>query len=749
MKTVKLLILGLILSLFVGCGENAQTTNTTTPQGIQLNVTLDNSVQKNNPKRFEKQSDIDKIMLEVKDKNSISIYNKALTKTGTKWSANLNLNPNNAPFTFIATAYDINSRAIYSGTTIISTISTSRDINISIAPIDLKLSVQPFIDSYTKNFTAQGVDFNFTVVNYQKDNLNYMVQPLDINNSICSNPFTPNSGTLTFLTTQTVLSTQWIFDTNSSCQTQRFSVALKSNNNDSVTTIFKLDNNNNFSINLPPDINYIDITEDNSSIDLKVNATDSDGPAPLLYSWALTEGNVSILGQSNLETLQLTGYSGSGRIVLDLNVSDSGGAMSHIGYILHGNTSNSSSQQQKVMFINYSAEHNKSELWGLDTFGKPYMVKVLDNNLTTLTTSSISLLDPNNVNRKYFDSLEIGDTLYFAHNSDELWKSNGESNGTIKIQSFNTSSVYSSIGQFVNREGILYFIAEDINNNVKLWRSDGKQGSAKVVQTTNSNGYSIPYFSFSKLLINIDGTLYFGATNADKGFELWKSNGESNSTKMVKDINLNGDSYPAFLTNYNHSLYFTASSNAPYYFYYNKLWSSNGESNNTIRVNNLSKVSHLTTANGSLYFIDYNSSYNIYELQKYDGNSSTRVTSNSTSFAQLTNVNGLLYFTIDSNNDAIYDELWRYDGNSLSTVKSGLDYIDELTNVNGTLFFPTFGSKYSLWKSSGNSTVKLKDIHASALTNINNTLYFVSNVDELWTSNGESNGTKKIFPTTP
>jgi len=339
MKRVKLLILGLILSLLVGCGENSQSTNTTTPQGIQLNVTLDNSVQKNNPNQFEKQSNIDKMILEVKDKNSISIYNKALTKTGTKWSAKLNLNQNNAPFTFIATAYDINSKAIYSGTTTISNINTSRDINISIAPIDLTVSVQPFIDSHTKNFTAQGVDFNFTVVNYQKDNLHYTVQPLDINNSICSNPFTPNSGTLTFSTTQTVLSTQWVFDTNSSCQTQRFSVVLKSNNNDSVTTIFKLDNNNNISINLPPDINYIDITEDNSSIDLKVNATDSDGPAPLLYSWALKEGNVSILGQSNLETLQLTGYSGSGRIVLDLNVSDSGGAMSHISYILHGNYS--------------------------------------------------------------------------------------------------------------------------------------------------------------------------------------------------------------------------------------------------------------------------------------------------------------------------------------------------------------------------------------------------------------------------
>ncbi len=43
------------------------------------------------------------------------------------------------------------------------------------------------------------------------------------------------------------------------------------------------------------------------------------------------------------------------------------------------------------------------------------------------------------------------------------------------------------------------------------------------------------------------------------GAELWRSNGTAAGTTLVKDINLSGSSAPAWLTNINGDLYFSAS----------------------------------------------------------------------------------------------------------------------------------------------------------------------------------------------
>ena len=53
-------------------------------------------------------------------------------------------------------------------------------------------------------------------------------------------------------------------------------------------------------------------------------------------------------------------------------------------------------------------------------------------------------------------------------------------------------------------------------------------------------------------LVNLDGTLYFAADNGVHGMELWKSDGTSAGTSLVKDINaLTGGSYPQALAGVN------------------------------------------------------------------------------------------------------------------------------------------------------------------------------------------------------
>src|SRR5512139_2500599 len=102
--------------------------------------------------------------------------------------------------------------------------------------------------------------------------------------------------------------------------------------------------------------------------------------------------------------------------------------------------------------------------------------------------------------------------------------------------------------------GTLYFSATDAVNGTELWKSDGTSAGTVMVKNINLAGSSNPQF-----LTDVNGTLYFSATDAVNGTELWKSDGTSAGTVMVKDINPGiGDSNPENLTDVNGTLYFSA-----------------------------------------------------------------------------------------------------------------------------------------------------------------------------------------------
>ena len=385
MRQIYYLLLLIGLTILSGCGEsgNASSDEIATSSGIQLNITLDKNLQKSNPNRFEKQSDVNRIELDFEDNTGLVKTNIALNKIANKWSKSLLLNPTNAPFTFRVRAYDTSNKLLYSGKKIVQNITTSKDINITLkAEEPIALSILPFVKNITQTQNAQGIDFNFEIVNYKQDSLQYGLGSITPLNDSCPSPFQPSSGVLSIFNlsnSETVLNSLLIPDTNLSCKTDQYSIGLLTNNRDYISTLFTLDNNNNISINFPPEIEFISVTENNSSFELVVTASDSDGPAPIHYSWSLKEGNVSISGQNNLDTLLLTGYLGVGRIVLDLNVSDSGGAMSHISYVLHGNYS--ASTIQKTIQTGQKTSYK--------SFDDGYYRKGRNRNFTRDTTTGI------------------------------------------------------------------------------------------------------------------------------------------------------------------------------------------------------------------------------------------------------------------------------------------------------------------------------------------------------------------------
>ena len=358
----------------------------------------------------------------------------------------------------------------------------------------------------------------------------------------------------------------------------------------------------------------------------------------------------------------------------------------------------------------------------------------------------------------------LNGTLYFSAsdgiNGTELWKSDGTASGTVLVKDIWVGSNSTSPYNLININGILYFFTYNING-YEIWRSDGTEVGTSLVKNLT--------FNHPSYLTNINGTLYFSASDGINGTELWKSDGTAAGTVLVKDIQVGStSSSPSNLINVNGTLYFnTTDGTNPF-----ALWKSDGTAVGTVLVKNFyaNYPANLTNVNGTLYF-RANDGINGAELWKSDGTVSgtTMVKdiylgSGSSSPGYLTNMNGILYFYASDINGGAF---WKSDGTAAGTVlitylSSGVDInqydpAESLTNLNGILYFSAKGSYlngYELWKSDGTAagTVMVKDILVGPISSspnnllfLNGTLYFSAinsrGEAEFWKSDGTEVGT--------
>lgn len=213
---------------------------------------------------------------------------------------------------------------------------------------------------------------------------------------------------------------------------------------------------------------------------------------------------------------------------------------------------------------------------------------------------------------------DVNGTLFFG-SANELWKSDGTATGTVLVRKI------SGPDNLTNVNGTLFFAAYDEKNGRELWKSDGTTqgtsmvkniwpGATKVDYYDTGHGIAEPNSSDPRNLTNVNGTLFFTANDGTHGEELWKSDGKSNGTVLVKDINPGDPSWvPGGLTNVNGTLYFTA-----YDGKNNGLWKSDGTVAGTVLVKVISVGGDLTPAGSSLYFRG-NDGVNGFELWKSDG----------------------------------------------------------------------------------------------------------------------------------
>lgn len=277
-------------------------------------------------------------------------------------------------------------------------------------------------------------------------------------------------------------------------------------------------------------------------------------------------------------------------------------------------------------------------------------------------------------------------------------------------------------------------------------------------------------------------TAYFSAEN-NLDIELFKTDGTSAGTVLVKDINSQGSSQPGSLTPLGTKVLFIADDGVNGA----ELWSTDGTSGGTVLVkdinpgNGTSDIRYMTVIGGFVYFqADAGVANGGIELWKSDGTSAGTVLVkdiNTTAQgpggvpANLVNVGGTLYFQATDGVNG--HELWKSDGTSAGTtlvadVRSGStgSFPVELTNVGGTLYFAASdgATGQELWKSDGTSagTTLVNNINPGAadsfpeaLRNVSGTLYFTADNGatgkELFRSNGTSTGTflvKDIQPGT-
>ncbi|HZZ42828.1 MAG TPA: ELWxxDGT repeat protein [Tepidisphaeraceae bacterium] len=312
-----------------------------------------------------------------------------------------------------------------------------------------------------------------------------------------------------------------------------------------------------------------------------------------------------------------------------------------------------------------------------------------------------------------------GSWLYFSTiggSTSTLWKANAAGN----VQLVKSIPSFNSISNLTDVNGTLFFSATDSSNGTELWQSDGTTVGTALVKDINPGSAS----SNPTNLTNVNGTLFFSATDSTNGTELWKSDGTAAGTVLVKDIypGTTG-SAPERFSSVGTLLLFTANDGV----HGEELWSSNGMAAGTTLVKDIYPGS-------STAFNSYDSDYAV--------------------------MDGYLYFGAD--NGSIGRQLWRSDGTAAGTtlVKRvstiGSSAIMDMFVGLGSLYFGAYDgySAVTLWKSDGTSTgttvvqtwaPETSPAYPESYFVLGSTIFFFAEDSvhgtELWRTDGTSAGT--------
>lgn len=184
----------------------------------------------------------------------------------------------------------------------------------------------------------------------------------------------------------------------------------------------------------------------------------------------------------------------------------------------------------------------------------------------------------------------VNDQLFFIANDGtngiEYWKTDGTTANTIMIKNIGVDddsycqSVWGCGSEFIVMNNIIYFRATDAAHGAELWRSDGTDAGTYMVKDINpgAGDCSNAVFMSGQYFAALNDVLYFAADGGGNNIELWRSDGTESGTYLVKDIRAGGSSVPQFITAIDDHIYFQCKNEDDE----SELWKSDGTEAGTI-----------------------------------------------------------------------------------------------------------------------------------------------------------------------
>ncbi|GAL84699.1 hypothetical protein MYP_1927 [Sporocytophaga myxococcoides] len=263
-----------------------------------------------------------------------------------------------------------------------------------------------------------------------------------------------------------------------------------------------------------------------------------------------------------------------------------------------------------------------------------------------------------------FTNLTVGSFFYFttkeASGKTALWKSNGYSNNTIKIRSANV------IKPLLTYNVALYLGIDDGVHGYELWRATSGNAFSLVKDVYPGSGSGL-----GSEIVLFNNALYFKGYHPATGSDIWKTNGTS-VTEIAVNLPFTG-SYES-ITEVGSTLYFSRNYTANN-VQYAELWKTNGTTSGTGLVKQYTNegdfyyigIEQLTKFKNKLYF-----KYFFDAGVKFEGLHVTDGTEAGTVYVERLNIDGSMSDFLEVNNHLVYTgESQGWPGSLIVTDASG------------------------------------------------------------------------------
>jgi len=327
----------------------------------------------------------------------------------------------------------------------------------------------------------------------------------------------------------------------------------------------------------------------------------------------------------------------------------------------------------------------------------------------------------------------VGNTLFFTAWDDDgskdvvLWKSDGTKSGTRVVKDVNGPGTGSCCSQLTSAGDYLIFDGYEAGfKNTEVWVSDGTPAGTRMLKDINPGERgSDAGCCIDRGFTTIGETTFFQAYDDERGLSLWKTDGTTDGTVLVRDFqrapNSVADGELGSFLDIGGTLYFSAPSERQRS---SALWKSDGTAEGTVEIaaqDTPWDPEGLTPSGDDLYFVaDRYSDPYAFEVWKSDGTTAGTRQVGTERFTQLSldaaAYKGEFYFGGEPDPPGI-PRLWK-------------------TQDGGQILTPVRAPKLAKWNFPG-EMITFKD-----------KLYFVARDTEqhreLWSTDGTSEGTKRV-----